>query len=213
MKIKKVLVNEDRTKTMLLNKIAAALVIVLVGTIVTAKASAECLSLPGHRAGASLSPQSWRGAGSGSASLLRASDQSSNDPIVGFWKVVFTAGDTTIDSALVQWHSDGTEIMNSGRPAQDGNFCLGVWQKTGGSKYKLNHFALGNDTTNAPTGIGNPSGPTHIIENIILSQDGNRYAGTFTLFAHDASNKLVVRIAGIITATRITVDTPESSVF
>ncbi len=32
----------------------------------------------------------------------------------------------TVDNAFVQWHSDGTEIMNSRRPAQDGNFCLGV---------------------------------------------------------------------------------------
>lgn len=57
------------------------------------------------------------------------------DPIVGMWKVAFLAKGNTgldappdgtpIDSAIVQWHADGTEIMNSGRPAQDGNFCLG----------------------------------------------------------------------------------------
>jgi hypothetical protein len=53
---------------------------------------------------------------------------------VGFWKVTFTAegntegppDDTPIDSGYVQWHSDGTEIMNSGRPPQNGNICLGV---------------------------------------------------------------------------------------
>jgi hypothetical protein len=63
--------------------------------------------------------------------------------------------DTPIDSGYVQWHSDGTEIMNSGRPPQNGDFCLGVWEKTGRSRYKLNHFALGNviDPTN-PTAIG-----------------------------------------------------------
>jgi hypothetical protein len=48
-----------------------------------------------------------------------------------------------IDNALVVWHSDYTEIMNSGRPPQDGDFCLGVWEQVGKSKYKLNHFAWG----------------------------------------------------------------------
>ena len=167
---------------------------VLIGTILTARASAACLSyLPGHK-GAVVSPQSWRGAEFGSASLLLASSQASNDPIVGFWKVTFTAegnkegppDDTPIDSAYVQWHSDGTEIMNSGRPPQNGNFCLGVWEKTGKSRYKLNHFALGNlieDPTN-PAPIGPPAGPTQIAEDVILSRDGNHYVGTFTLDAY-----------------------------
>jgi hypothetical protein len=140
---------------------------------------------------------------------------------VGFWKVTFTAegnkegppDDTPIDSGYVQWHSDGTEIMNSGRPAQDGNICLGVWEKTGRSKYKLNHFATGNDTANAPSGIGNPAGPTQIVEDVVLSRDGNHYAGTFTLDAYDTSNALVAHIVGVITATRITINTPVSSVF
>jgi hypothetical protein len=54
--------------------------------------------------------------------------------IVGMWHVTFTAkgnsegppDNTPIDNAVVVWHSDRTEIMNSGRPAQDGDFCLGV---------------------------------------------------------------------------------------
>jgi len=198
-------------------RFAVALGLVLIGTILTAKASAECLSyLPGHK-GAVVSPQSWRGAELGSASLLLVSSQASDDPIVGFWKVTFTAGTTTIDSAYVQWHSDGTEIMNSGRPPQNGDFCLGVWEKTGRSRYKLNHFALGNviDPTN-PTQIGPPGGPTQIVEDIILSRDGNHYVGMFTLDAYDTpanGNKLLAHIIGVITATRITVHTPVTSVF
>jgi hypothetical protein len=163
----------------MLKKMAVALGLVLVGTILTAKASAECLSyLPGHKA--VVSPQSWRGAEFGSASLLLVSEQDSNDPIVGFWKVTFTAegngkegppDNTPIDSGFAQWHSDGTEIMNSGRPPQNGDFCLGVWEKTGRPRYKLNHFALGNiiDPAN-PTAIGPPGGPTQIVEDIILLQ-------------------------------------------
>ena len=144
------------------------------------------------------------------------------DPIVGMWKVLFIAkgngsggppDEAVIDSAIVQWHADGTEIMNSGRPAQDGNFCLGVWEKTGINKYKLNHFALGNDPANAPSGIGNPAGPTHIQEAVTLSRDGNQYSGSFILDATDPSGNSEAHIIGVIKATRITVNTPLSVFF
>jgi hypothetical protein len=172
----------------ILKKMTTIASIVLIGTILTAKASAECLSyVPGHK-GAVVSPQSWRGAEFGSASLLLVSSQASNDPIVGFWKVTFTAegntegppDDTPIDSAYVQWHSDGTEIMNSGRPPQNGDICLGVWEKTGRSKYKLNHFALGNviDPTN-PTQIGPPGGPTQITEDTSSSVSSLQHASPY----------------------------------
>jgi hypothetical protein len=206
----------------ILKKMTLALGVVLIGTALTAKASAECGPyLLGHKAGAVVSPQSWRGAEFSSASLLLASNHDPNEQIVGFWKVTFTAegnngnppDGTPIDSAYVQWHSDKTETMNSARPPQDGNFCLGVWEKIGRSRYKLNHFASGNDTANAPSGIGNPAGPTQIVEDVILSRDRNHYVGTFTLDAYDTSNTRVVHIVGVITATRITVNTPESSVF
>ena len=96
-------------------------------------------------------------------SLLPISDDSSNDPITGMWHVTFTAmgnevgppDNTPIDNALVVFHSDGTEIMNSARPAQDGNFCLGIWKKVDKSRYKVNHIPwFSNDTTNAPSGGG-----------------------------------------------------------
>jgi hypothetical protein len=72
----------------------------------------------------------------------------------------------------VTWHSDAMEMMNSGRPPQDGQFCMGVWERTGALKYKLNHFAwAGNDSEN-PGGIGNPAGPTHIVQEIRLCPGG-----------------------------------------
>jgi len=148
------------------------------------------------------------------ASLLLTSDDADN--IVGMWHVTFTAegndggppDNTPIDNSIVTWHSDGTEIMNSGRPAQDGQFCMGVWKKTGRLKYKVNHFAwAGNDTTNAPSGVGNPAGPTHIVEEVTLSPDGKHYTGTFTLDAYDTSGNVTAHIIGVIRATRITMDT------
>jgi hypothetical protein len=212
-------------KTML-KKMTTIVGLVLVGTILTATASAECLSyLPKHKAGAVVSPQSWSGATFRPASLLMISEHDSDDvSIVGFWKVAFTSkgnepnipDGAPIDSGYVQWHSDGTEIMNSGRPPQNGDICLGVWERTGRSKYKLNHFANGNviDPTN-PTAIGLPGGPTQIVEDIILSRDGNHYVGMFTLDAYDTNHALLPggHIIGVITATRITIHTPVSSVF
>jgi hypothetical protein len=203
-------------------KMTLALGIILMGAILTAKANAACGSA--GKSGAALHSQSWQGSETANAaSLLLVSDRE-DERIVGMWHVTFTAegntgpeappDNTPIDNALVVWHSDKTEIMNSARPPQDGDFCLGVWEKTGKSRYKLNHFAwLANDTTNAPSGIGNPAGPTHIVEDVILSADGNHYVGTFTLDAYDTSNNRVAHIIGVIKGTRITVNTPESSLF
>jgi hypothetical protein len=132
------------------------------------------------------------------------------------WHATFTAfgnqsgppDGTPIDNALVTWHNDGTEIMNSGRPAQDGQYCMGVWKKIGVLKYKLNHIAwAGNDTSNAPTGIGDPAGPTRFVEEVVLAPDGQHYTGKFTLDAYDTAGNQVAHIVGVIAATRITVDT------
>jgi hypothetical protein len=93
-----------------------------------------------------IKPSSWQPQ-TGSAHLMRTAmgdDGDEGSPsIVGMWHVMFTAHtvngnaiqDTVIDNALVVWHSDHTEIMNSVRPPQDGNFCLGVWRQTGAMKY------------------------------------------------------------------------------
>ena len=198
-------------------KVAVALAIVLVGMALTLQAKAECGKLDAMKPGASFHPQSLEGGNYfGPASLLTVSDQGDNS-IVGMWKVTLTAkgnpgqmppDGVPIDSAFVQWHSDGTEITNSARPPQDGDICLGVWEKTGRSRYKLNHFAIGNDTANAPGGIGNPTGPTHLVEDVILSRDGNHYAGVFTVDAYDTAGNNVAHIVGVISATRITVHTP-----
>jgi len=139
------------------------------------------------------------------------------DPIVGMWHVIFTAegngsagppDKTPIDNAMAVWHSDKTEIMNSGRPAQDGDFCLGVWEALGQCKYKLNHFAWGgNDTTNAPGGIGKPLFATHVAEEVVLSPDGKSFSGTFTLDAYDTSFNSAGHVVGVIKGTRVTMST------
>ena len=186
----------------------AGLGFVLMGAFLTAMAAAQC-GTPTAKLHKQALP-----VGDSLALLTQAAD--TVEPIVGMWHVTFTAegnsagppDGTPIDNAIVVWHGDHTEIMNSGRPPQDGDFCMGVWKKVGKCKYKLNHFAWGgNDTTNAPTGIGNPAGPTHIVEEVTLSPDGNHYVGTFTLDATDTSGNPTAHIIGVIAGTRVTMDT------
>jgi hypothetical protein len=114
-------------------------------------------------------------------------DHDSDDRIVGFWKVEFKLEDGTVfDDGLAQWHSDGTEIMNSGsHPPATGNFCLGVWKKSGRSRYNLNHFGLSWDHDSQ----GNPIfiGPARIQETITLEPSGDSYYGTFTVDQYDLS--------------------------
>lgn len=189
-------------------KFATILGIVALATMFVSTANAACGSQ------GKLKPQSWNGASS-SASILPVNNFF--EPIVGMWQVQFIAegnkgsmappDGAVIDNAVVVWHADGTEIMNSGRPAQDGNFCLGVWERTGIFRYKLNHFALGNDTENAPTGVGNPAGPTRIQESVILSPDGNHYTGSFTLDATNPDGSSAAHIVGVLKATRINLNT------
>ncbi len=129
-------------------------------------------------------------------------------PIVGFWHVKFISkgtgfipDGTVVDMGFSQWHSDGTEILNSSRPPATSNFCLGVWAKTVPSTYKLNHFALSSDLN------GNMIGPANIREDVTLDTHGTGYSGTFSISQYDTSGNLLVQIVGEVVATRITVDT------
>ncbi len=202
--------------------VAAVLGALSIALLAQPNCAAQCGS------GALIKPHvSWHGVpNAGGLRLLPAAFQNDNGnddrpawkpSIVGFWHVVFTAKtsnraripDTAIDSALVVWHSDGTEIMNSGRPAQDGNFCMGVWEQTGPRSYKLNHFALGNKfAPGTPDGVvGEPDGPTRFLESVSVSADGKQYSGTFTLIAHQPTGEIYQTFTGVVTATRITLDT------
>jgi hypothetical protein len=193
-------------------KMAAILGMIVCGMWLSVTANAEC-GMSGWPQTGKYHKQAWQ-AGNPAAVLVLTGDE--QDGIVGMWHVTFTGDHINgssvdgfpVDNSLVVWHRDHTEIMNSVRPPQDGNFCMGVWEKTGEFKYKLNHFAwFANDTTNSPSGIGNPVGPTRIIENITLRTDGNHYEGRFTLIATDTSGNTTVTITGSIKGTRITTAT------
>jgi hypothetical protein len=63
----------------------------------------------------------------------------------------------------------------------------------------------------APDVIGAPQGGAQIIEKITLSPDGNSYTGTFTLHAYDTSGNVYVWFTGVLSAKRITPNTPFSA--
>ncbi len=180
-------------------------------------AEAQCGGVPKP-----LKPMSWQ-AETGEARLKLAALQSVNDnspvpSIVGMWHVTFTATTsngkvipkTVIDNAVVVWHSDQTEIMNSARPPQDGDFCLGVWEQTGELSYALNHFAwMANDYVpgSAEGVVGPPIGGVHITEAVALGPGGKHFAGIFTLDQFDTTGRITQSFTGALKATRITMST------
>jgi hypothetical protein len=122
--------------------------------------------------------------------------------IVGLWKIEFVLPDGTIfDSGYATWHSDGTELMNSGRAPMTGSFCMGAWKQNSDGTYKLNHFALSWD----PTGTVFV-GPANIRETITVDASGNSYKGKFVLNQYDTSGNLLAHFSGKISAVRITAD-------
>jgi hypothetical protein len=182
----------------------------LLGLAIVPGAMAQCGAAPKAK------PMAWQPT-YGGAHVVRAAlggDRDDAPSIAGMWHVVFTGHTMNggayelpnpFDNSVVVWHSDGTEIMNSSRPAQDGNFCLGVWTQTGRLSYFLNHIPWqGNDP------MGNPQGGAQILEKIDLSPDGNSYTGSFSFTAYDTSGNKTLTVTGTLSATRITPATPFS---
>ena len=160
------------------------------------------------------------------------------EPIAGLYEVMLTSDGNDgpnglppgvpVDHSYVQWHADGNEIMNSGRPAGDGNFCMGTWTQTGVRTYTLNHFMLSwaqyaSDAPdpNLPPASPPPGalyvnnqfiGPASLQETITLAKDGQSYTGTFVLTQYDTSYDIItpggVPITGTVTGTRKTVTSP-----
>jgi hypothetical protein len=134
--------------------------------------------------------------------------------IVGMWRfqlVSPVAG--VVDYGYAQWHSDGTEIQNSGVHAPDtSNFCLGVWQQVGPNKYQLNHFPLAWTGTTGGGGTNLPAAAIQLTETVKLT-DNDHMTGTFTLTAYswdgsdgfNVGSMLGSPLKGTVTATRVTI--------
>jgi hypothetical protein len=190
--------------------VMGVLAIALHGTAFVSKAAAQCGYSPWNTT-AALQPLSPGAATQPEpAALSRAADvRGSDGQIVGFWKFQFVSQGSSgipdgavVDNGFTQWHGDGTEITNSFRPPSTGNFCLGVWERTGESTYALNHFALGWDS------LGNFIGPVQIKEKVTLSHNSDQFTGTFTIDQFNPTGNVLAHVQGQVTGTRITVDTP-----
>lgn len=148
-----------------------------------------------------------------------------NAAIVGMWHVKFTATQvsngvpfgpgTEFDAGFQQWHSDGTEMLNSGgRAPATSSFCMGVWSQTGLRTFKLNHFAI------SWTPDGTRQGPTSIVEEVTVSADGKSFTGYFTITDYvetDSPSGSTIAyqdsIEGTITGTKMDVNTPATPIF
>ncbi len=140
--------------------------------------------------------------------------------IVGTWRFTFVSDGTSypaqipygavVDFGTVQWHSDGTEFMISGgRPPSSGDVCMGSWEQTGPSSYKLEHIALAwasSDST-PPASPAVYVGPAIIHEVVTLNHSRNGFEGSFTLDQYAKDEVTVLEhISGKVTATRFSVD-------
>jgi hypothetical protein len=152
----------------------------------------------------------------GGAHLLLADDVLNPSPIVGLWHVKFYLKDTPgfkdgteFDAGYSIWHSDGTEMtLSGGRPPLIGDVCMGVWKHLGHGVYKLNHFGASYDNSGL-----NLIGPARIQETVTLDRDRDSFSGPFTIDQYTEAGNLAGHFQGTITGTRITVDTPATSVF
>jgi hypothetical protein len=208
------------------------------GTLATAMlaatAGAQCLSGAGWRSLAK--PAAWTATRSG-AQLMRAGYElpglfPGNSPamIVGMWHVKLVSQTITLfnnapalpfpegvefDAGYQQWHSDGTEMLNSGgRPPVISSFCMGVWEQVGPRTFKLNHFAV------SWTPGGTRTGPTTIVEEVTVSPNGETFTGQFTITDYletdgPSSSSILKQdtVSGPITGTRIDVNTPAEPIF
>ena len=121
---------KNAMRTMFKTAITATIAMVLIGMGFVSRANAQCGGSESLKHGG-IQLQSFEEhlqVGTGSF-LLVSSHQGSNNGIIGFWKVKFlsegNAGipdGTVLDNGFAQWHSDGTEIMNSSKPPVTSRF-------------------------------------------------------------------------------------------
>jgi hypothetical protein len=174
---------------------ASAAILVGFGAVAYATSAAACGS------DALAQPASFQD-GQSMGRLLHQADMGSpgDHSIVGMWSFRMSGGGFS-DFGYQQWHSDGTELMNSGgRAPATQNYCLGVWRQVAPSRYHLNHFAL---SYNAST--GQLDGRVNIKEDVTVDPAGTSYSGTFTIDIYPPSGGTtpVAHVAGQVTAQRV----------
>jgi hypothetical protein len=151
---------------------------------------------------ANLKPASYQPAG---GSLFHDAFYQNTDgvAIAGLWSFRMIVGGQTADFGYQTWHSDGTELMNSGgRAPSTENFCQGVWKQTGDYTYHLNHWALSYDSS-----TGTLNGKVNIKEDVTLDTRALRYSGLFTIDIYDPNTNAVLQhVHGQVVGLRVTAE-------
>lgn len=197
-------------------RLQAAIGLALIGlSTVAVTHNAQACGLPTDSSATAIrnpGPPIYAPSGRTASSTASINEWQRKVPITGLYYFTQTAegngpggppDGTLIDFGYQTWHADGTEFMNSGsRPPPSGNFCQGIWERTGQHTYALNHFALGWDNTGTVY-----IGPVNIREDVTLSNDNNSLSGDFSItqYAPDGSTVLG-HVQGTVAATRRTQD-------
>jgi hypothetical protein len=235
MKIRTLLFDLNRRMTAFRG--AALIALLCLGAGLAQQASAGCLDVPGMKVPVAGNFESSFGSARFiKADFRQVSDEEYapsffHAPIVGLWAFKYTSmgnfntlgipDGAPIDNGNTAWFADGNEITFSGaRNPIVGATCIGVWKRTGEHTYVLNHIGLSWNPlapSMGPAGPGNPGGgpgasggPGFIKQHVTLSPDGQTYTGWFTinqLMPDGKTPALPAPIKGMITATRVTVDT------
>jgi hypothetical protein len=209
-------------KKISMRPLLAALALSVAGFSIANGAQAGCGFLPSQvkpnawnpstEAPATLRSADYRPGAEGRFLLISDDGGWSGDAgIVGMWRFQLVAPNgAVVDDGYAQWHSDGTEIQNSGLHAPiTSNFCLGVWKQVGPRTYQLNHFPLAWDMTGQ-----SPANAIQITETVKLT-DENHMTGRFTLkvYVWTSTDSLdvapstpVATVTGTVTATRVTIN-------
>jgi hypothetical protein len=198
----------EATRRPRLAKVSIALAVALAGLACTGMARAAC-TMPDvvHATSGHFVP-----------AVYRPVDYEREAAIVGLWKFEMLAKSTPtnknpvpdgtlIDFGTQAWHSDGTELLNSGiRNPADGDFCQGVWEQVGPSTFKLNHLPLA-------WASGAYIGPVKMSILVTVDESGNHFWGVFSQTLYQASptpghefdeSSPAGTVTGTITATRMT---------
>ena len=189
------ILNGGRHKAILYTALFAAC------AVLAPTAAAQCSNMSPRGSVAWLDELPPAGPGQAQTPLVKAQPRvGANPSIVGLWKTTFTSGGQVVDQAFEAFHSDGTEIMvDTSAPASD-NVCIGVWARTDGLTFKLNHPSWTFDDK------GNLNGTAAIKMDLTIDPNGNSFIGTFTVDVFDLSGNTLLHLAGTVAGKRVTVD-------
>jgi hypothetical protein len=174
-------------------RFAVTMGIVLVATVLTGNAFAECGALAKIKPSVLVMPQ-----GRQSATFLTVSSSDGGAPIVGLWNVHYssTLGGPSFQT-YQQFHSDGLEIET---PEFAPGVCMGTWKQTTAPRtVKIFHVGF---TQGAIPGTYR----FELRELDTVSPDRNTFEGWYDQKFFDKDGNLVLEDKGTLQATRLSVD-------